>query len=58
MGVLEMGDADLDLLMKNDEDLAEQIDRDKQEAAEVERRITEIEQTIAIGADAQPVSVD
>jgi hypothetical protein len=58
MGVLEMGDADLDLLMKHDEDLAEQIDRDKQEAAEVERRITEIEQTIAIGADEQPVAVD
>jgi hypothetical protein len=58
MGVLEMGDADLDLLMRHDEDVAEQIDRDKQEAAEVERRITEIEQTIAIGADDQPVSVD
>ncbi|MDT7545472.1 MAG: hypothetical protein QOE99_1582, partial [Actinomycetota bacterium] len=58
MGVLEMGDADLDLLMKHDEDLAEQIDRDKQEAAEVERRISEIEQTIAIGADDQPVTVD
>jgi hypothetical protein len=58
MGVLEMGDADLDLLMKNDEDLAEQLDRDKAEAAEVERRITEIEQTIAIGADEEPVAVD
>ncbi|MDT7550670.1 MAG: hypothetical protein QOE84_3064 [Actinomycetota bacterium] len=58
MGVLEMGDADLDLLMRHDEDLAEQIDRDKQEAAEVQRRITEIEQTIAIGADDQPVTVD
>jgi hypothetical protein len=58
MGVLEMGDADLDLLMRHDEDVAEQIDRDKQEAAEVERRITEIEQTIAIGADDQPVTVD
>jgi len=58
MGVLDMGDADLDALMKNDEDLAEQLDRDKQEAAEVERRIGEIEQTIAIGADEQPVTVD
>jgi hypothetical protein len=58
MGVLEMGDADLDLLMKNDEDLAEQLDRDKQEAAEVERRITEIEQTIAIGAGEEAVAVD
>jgi hypothetical protein len=58
MGVLEMGDADLDLLMKNDEDIAEQLDRDKQEAAEVERRITEIEQTIAIGAGEEAVAVD
>jgi hypothetical protein len=56
MGVLEMGDADLDLLMKNDEDIAEQLDRDKQEAAEVERRISEIEQTIAVGAGEQPVA--
>ena len=51
MGVLDMADADLDALMKDDEDIAEQLDRDKQEAAEVERRISEIEQTIAIGAD-------
>jgi len=58
MGVFEMGNANLDLLMKNDEDVAEQLDRDRQEAAEVERRITEIEQTIAIGADEQPVAVD
>lgn len=58
MGVFEMGDADLDGLMKNDEDVAEKLDRDRQEAAEVERRITEIEQTIAIGADEQPVAVD
>ncbi|MCW2725828.1 MAG: hypothetical protein JWN35_2749 [Frankiales bacterium] len=58
MGVLEMGDANLDALMRNDEDLAEQIDRDKQDAAEVERRITEIEQTIAVGAGEQPVAVD
>jgi hypothetical protein len=58
MGVLEMGNANLDALMKNDEDLAEQIDRDKREAQEVERRITEIEQTIAVGADEQPVAVD
>jgi hypothetical protein len=58
MGVLDMGDADLDALMKHDEDLAEEIDREKREAAEVERRIGEIEQTIAIGADEQPVAVD
>jgi hypothetical protein len=58
MGVLEMGDADLDALMKNDEDIAEQLDRDRQEAAEVERRITEIEQTIAIGAGEEAVAVD
>jgi hypothetical protein len=58
MGVLDMGDADLDALMKNDEDLAEQLDREKQEAAEVERRISEIEQTIAVGAGEEAVAVD
>ena len=58
MGVLEMGDANLDALMKQDEDLAEQIDRDKQEAADVEARILEIEHTIAVGAAEQPVGVD
>ena len=57
MGVLEMGDADLDALMKNDEDVAEQLDRDKREAAEVERRITEIEATIAVGADEETVAL-
>ncbi|MEO6203934.1 MAG: ferritin-like domain-containing protein [Mycobacteriales bacterium] len=58
MGVFEMGNADLDALMKNDEDVAEKLDRDRSEAAEVERRITEIEHTIAVGADEQPVAVD
>jgi hypothetical protein len=57
MGVLEMGDADLDALMKNDEDLAEQLDRDRREAAEVEQRITEIEATIAVGADQETVAL-
>ena len=58
MGVLEMGNADLDALMQNDEDVAEQLDRDRLEAAEVEQRIAEIEQTIAVGADQEPVAVD
>jgi hypothetical protein len=58
MGVLQLGDANLDALMKQDEDLAEQIDKEKAEAREVEQRIAEIEQTIAIGADEQPVAVD
>jgi len=58
MGVLEMGDANLDALMKQDEDVAEQLDRDRREAADVEQRIAEIEQTIAVGADEQPVAVD
>ena len=58
MGVLQMGDADLDALMKNDEDLAEQLDKDRREEVEVERRIAEIEHTIAVGADEQPVAVD
>lgn len=58
MGVLEMGDADLDALMKHDEDLAEELDREKREAAEVQRRISEIERTIALGADDQAVAID
>jgi hypothetical protein len=61
MGVFEMGNANLDQLMKADEDIAEQIDREKAEAREVEVRIAEIEQTIRVGADAQdevPVAVD
>ncbi len=51
MGVFEMGSANLDALMRNDEDVAEQIDREKAEAREVEVRIAEIEQTIAVGED-------
>ena len=58
MGVLELGNANLDALMKNDEDVAERIDKDKAEAREVEHRIAEIEQTIAVGADELPVAVD
>ncbi len=58
MGVFEMGDANLDQLMKADEDIAEQIDREKAEAREVEVRINEIEQTIRVGADEVPVAVD
>ena len=58
MGVFEMGNADLDALMKNDEDVAEKLDRERSEAAEVERRITEIEQTMAVGADVQLVAGD
>ena len=51
MGVFEMGNANLDALMKADEDIAEELDREKAraEAREVEVRIAEIEQTIAVG---------
>jgi hypothetical protein len=53
MGVFEMGNANLDELMKADEDIAEELDREKAraEAREVEVRIAEIEQTIAVGED-------
>ncbi|MCU1692767.1 MAG: hypothetical protein JWM64_1858 [Frankiales bacterium] len=54
MGVFEMGGADLDALMKDDEDVAERIDRDKAEAREVEVRIAQIEQTIAVGEGLVP----
>ncbi len=53
MGVFDMGNANLDALMKADEDVAEELDREKAraQAREVEVRIAEIERTIAVGED-------
>ncbi len=47
MGVLDMAGVNLDELMKNDEDIAEEIDRMR---AELDARRQEIDQTIALGA--------
>ncbi len=50
MGVFEMGDANLDLLMTQDEEIAEQLDRER--FAEEERaRVAEVEEAIADGGE-------
>ncbi|PKV87856.1 ferritin-like domain-containing protein [Streptomyces sp. TLI_146] len=49
MGVLELGDSNLDLLMAEDEEIAEQLDRDRFAQEETER-VAEVEQMIAEGA--------
>ncbi|HEU5111604.1 MAG TPA: ferritin-like domain-containing protein [Micromonosporaceae bacterium] len=49
MGVLEMGDANLDLLMRQDEDLAEKLDAERFQAEEEERK-AEVHEAIALGA--------
>ncbi|MFE3493795.1 ferritin-like domain-containing protein [Streptomyces sp. NPDC059175] len=48
MGVFELGDSNLDLLMSQDEELAEQLDRDRF-AAEEAARVSEVAETIAEG---------
>ncbi|MER6105474.1 ferritin-like domain-containing protein [Streptomyces sp. NPDC001832] len=48
MGVFELGDSNLDLLMAQDEELAEQLDRDRF-AAEEQARVAEVEEAIAQG---------
>ncbi|WP_405806105.1 ferritin-like domain-containing protein [Streptomyces sp. NBC_00210] len=50
MGVFEMGDANLDLLMSQDEEIAEELDRERF-AAEEEARVAEVEEAIAAGAE-------
>ena len=49
MGVLELGDSNLDLLMRQDEEIAEQLDAERF-AAEEAARVAEVEQAIAEGA--------
>ncbi|MEU0630128.1 ferritin-like domain-containing protein [Streptomyces sp. NPDC005989] len=49
MGVFDLGDSNLDLLMAQDEELAEQLDRDRF-AAEEQARVAEVEEAIAQGA--------
>ena len=52
LGVLEMAGTDLDALMRQDEDLAVELDRQRQrrEDADLARRRAEVEETIADGA--------
>ncbi|MFF1837042.1 ferritin-like domain-containing protein [Streptomyces sp. NPDC058231] len=49
MGVFELGDSSLDLLMAQDEEIAEQLDRDRF-AAEEQARVAEVEDAISDGA--------
>ncbi|MFF0743928.1 ferritin-like domain-containing protein [Streptomyces sp. NPDC004111] len=49
MGVFEMGDANLDLLMSQDEEIAEQLDRERF-AKEEKERVDEVREAIAEGA--------
>ncbi|MEU4351654.1 ferritin-like domain-containing protein [Streptomyces sp. NPDC023838] len=49
MGVLELGDSNLDLLMAEDEEIAEELDRERF-AQEETARVTEVAEAIAEGA--------
>lgn len=49
MGVLELGDSSLDLLMAEDEEIAERLDRERF-AAEEAGRVAEVEEMVAEGA--------
>ncbi|MFF3083797.1 ferritin-like domain-containing protein [Streptomyces nojiriensis] len=51
LGVFDMGDSNLDLLMSQDEEIAEALDRERF-AAEESARVAEVEAAIADGADA------
>lgn len=48
MGVFELGDSNLDLLMAQDEEIAEQLDRDRF-AVEEQERVAEVADAIAEG---------
>ena len=50
MGVFDMGNSNLDLLMAQDEDLAEQLDAERF-AAEEKARVAEVEEAIKAGAE-------
>jgi hypothetical protein len=51
MGVLEMGDCDLDLLMAQDEEIAEKLDTERFAAEEAARK-AEVDAVIADAANA------
>lgn len=52
MGVFEMGNSNLDLLMTQDEEIAEALDRERFAAQEADR-VAEVEAAIADGAEAE-----
>lgn len=49
MGVLELGDSNLDLLMSQDEEIAEELDRERF-AAEEGARVAEVAEAIGKGS--------
>lgn len=53
MGVFEMGDSNLDLLMAQDEEIAEKLDAERF-AAEERERVAEVEDAIEAGAETGP----
>ncbi|WP_328879337.1 ferritin-like domain-containing protein [Streptomyces sp. NBC_00299] len=53
MGVFEMGDSNLDLLMAQDEEIAEKLDAERF-AAEERERVAEVEDAIEAGAEVGP----
>jgi hypothetical protein len=50
LGVLNAADSDLDALMRNDEQIAEQVDQDKLAAAELASRQAEVDEAVAQGS--------
>ncbi|GLF94635.1 ferritin-like domain-containing protein [Streptomyces yaizuensis] len=56
MGVFELGDASLDLLMTQDEEVAEQLDRERF-AAEEAARVAEVADAVRLGAE-EPGAAD
>jgi hypothetical protein len=50
MGVFEMGDSSLDLLMAQDEEIAEKLDAERF-AAEEQARVAEVADAVAAGAE-------
>ncbi|MDI2128055.1 ferritin-like domain-containing protein [Yinghuangia seranimata] len=51
MGVLDMADTDLDVMMRADEDTAEEIDRKRRFTAEEAARADEVAEMVALGAE-------
>ncbi|MEV8360868.1 ferritin-like domain-containing protein [Streptomyces niveus] len=57
MGVFDLGDSSLDLLMSQDEEIAEQLDRERF-AAEERARVAEVADAIVLGAADDSAAVD
>ncbi|MFJ3163535.1 ferritin-like domain-containing protein [Streptomyces kanasensis] len=57
MGVFDLGDSNLDLLMAEDEEIAERLDAERFAAEEAER-VAEVARAVADGAEAEGVRAD